>query len=219
MQNSKINKDIAQVLDCYPKLVLIEEKKRKFLAGEIDIFDANGVYLDSYGIKIRIPLNYPYGFPVLYETSNKFPHIPDRHVNEGGSCCVCSLQEEDMVRQKGISILDYVGAYAVPYLANQIHFDHTGIWANGDYEHGSYGIFQYYRELFKTENIDDTTDLLSTLSRGRINRNDVCFCGSNVKLKRCHLNTYRTVKNFHPKRLLEDLIALNRLRKIMTKNN
>lgn len=212
MQNSKINKDIAQILDCYPKLVLIEKKKRKFLSGEIDIFDADGVYLDSYGIKISIPLNYPHGFPLLYETSNKFPHIPDRHVNEGGSCCVCSLQEEDMVRQKGISILDYIGAYVVPYLANQIHFDHTGIWANGDYEHGSYGIFQYYRELFKAETIDEITDLLSILGKRKMNRNDSCFCGADVKLKRCHLKTYEIVKNFTPKRLLDDMNALMRLK-------
>lgn len=219
MQNLKISKDIAQVLECYPKLVLNEEKKSKFLAGEIDIFDADGLYIDSYGVKINIPLNYPFGFPALYETSNKFPHIPDRHVNEGGSCCVCSLQEEDMIRQKGISIFDYIAGYVVPYLANQIHFDHTGLWANGDYEHGFDGIFQYYRELFKTTSIEETTDLLFILSKSRMNRNDLCFCGSNVKLKRCHLETYRTIKDFHPKRLFEDLAALKRLRKIVSKNN
>ena len=219
MQNSKINKDIAQVLECYPKLALNEEMKSKFLAGEIDIFDADGLYIDSYGVKINIPLNYPFGFPALYETSNKFPHIPDRHVNEVGSCCVCSLQEEDMIRQKGISIFDYIAGYVVPYLANQIHFDHTGLWANGDYEHGFDGIFQYYRELFKTASIEETTDLLFILSKCRMNRNDLCFCGSNVKLKRCHLETYRTIKDFHPKRLFEDLAALKRLRKLVSKNN
>ena len=219
MQNSKINKDIAQVLERYPKLVLIEEKKTKILAGEVDIFDADGTYLESYEISIRIPKNYPHAFPFLYEIGRKFPHIPDRHVNEGGSCCVCSLQEEDSVSQKGISILGYIEKYVIPYLANQIYFDHTGIWANGDYKHGAYGIFQYYRELFKTETIDDTTDLLSILIENKMNRNDLCFCGSDVKLKLCHLETYRTVKNFHPKRVLEDLVALKRLRKLVSKNN
>lgn len=219
MPNSKMNKDIAQVLEHYPKLELTEEKKRKFLKGEIDIFDVDGLYIESYEIKISIPLNYPYGFPVLYETSNKFPHIPDRHVNDEGSCCVCSLQEEDMVTQKGISIIDYIGAYVIPYLANQIYFEHTGLWANGDYEHDTDGIFQYYRELFKTESIEETTDLLSVLSESKMNRNDLCFCGSNFKLKRCHIDTYRNIKNFQPKRLLEDLTALKRLRKLVSKNN
>ncbi len=213
MQNSKINKDIAQVLDCYPKLALVKKKNSKCLIGDIDVFDSKGTYLDSYGIRVNIPVNYPYSFPELFETSQKFPHIADRHISDDGSCCVCSLQEADMMGQKGISIIDYFRLYVIPYLANQIYFDHTGKWANGDYEHGIYGIFQFYRELFKVERIEEAIELLSFLSTNKMNRNDLCFCESGLKFKRCHLEAYRKIKGFTPKRILVDLTALKQLEK------
>ena len=213
MQKVCLDKDISKVLEMFPKLTLLEENKEKSLVGEIDIFDALGNYVNSYNTKIVIPKNYPYGFPILFETSNKFSHIPDRHISEDGSCCVCSLQESDLVSQKGITIKDFFLRYVIPYLANQLYFNSEEEWANGDYEHGADGILQYYKELFGINDIDEVITLLSFFNAKKMNRNDNCFCKSKNKLKKCHLEVYNIIKDLSKTRIETDLLYLKYLSK------
>jgi hypothetical protein len=208
MQKLSLDKDIHEVLVMFPKLKLIERDKKKTVSGEIDIFDVANNYVDSFDIAVFIPRNYPYGFPLLFETSNKLEHIPDRHFNEDESCCVCSLQEVDLISQKGISMKDFFLGYVIPYLANQLYFNIEKEWANGDYDHGAEGILQYYRELFELDRIEEIFELLSFLNKNRMNRNDTCFCGKKQKLKRCHLQTYTIIKFLSKSRIEVDLLAL-----------
>lgn len=208
MQKLTLDKDLNEVLEMFPKLKLFEKDKKKTISGEIDIFDAVGNYVNSFDINVAVPRNYPHGFPLLFETSNKFEHIPDRHINEDGSCCVCSLQESDLISQKGIAIKDYFLRYVIPYLANQLYFDSEEEWANGDYEHGAEGILQFYQELFEMEAIEEVIDLLSFLNTQKMNRNDTCFCGKKEKLKRCHLQTYTIIKDLSKRRIEYDILAL-----------
>ena len=208
MQKLTLDKDLNEVLEMFPKLKLFEKDKKKTISGEIDIFDAAGNYVNSFDINVAVPRNYPHGFPLLFETSNKFEHIPDRHINEDGSCCVCSLQESDLISQKGIAIKDFFLGYVVPYLANQLYFDSEEEWANGDYEHGSEGILQFYQELFEMEAIEEVINLLSFLNTKKMNRNDDCFCGKKEKLKRCHLQTYTIIKDLSKRRIEYDILAL-----------
>jgi hypothetical protein len=209
MHRPNLDKDIAEVQDLFPKLKLFEKKKQKQLVGEIDIFDSHNQYAGSYDIKVIIPLRYPYGFPQLFETGNKFEHVPDRHVNDDDSCCICSLQEVDRISQRGISLVDFFVKHAVPYLANQIYFDNEGIWANGDYDHGAEGIFQFYKELLQSSDIKEVLRLVIFFNEKKMHRNDDCYCGSGEKLKKCHLKTYNSISDLSKKRLEEDIVALN----------
>ncbi len=195
----------------FPKLKLIDDKKNKSLIGEIAVFDTLGNYVDSYDIKVLIPLNYPYGFPTLFETSNKFEHSDSRHVSDDGSCCVCSLQEADIHEQRGITIKDFFLKYVIPYLANQLYFDSENKWANGEWEHGFDGIFQFYKEIFKTSDIEKVLSLLVLLSTEKINRNDACFCGEIKKLKHCHIKEYKAIKDMSVARIKCDILVLKKL--------
>jgi hypothetical protein len=217
MQKLNLDKDLNEVLEMFPKLKLFEKDKQKSLCGEIAIFDAAGNYVDSFTIKVAVPKNYPHGFPLLFETGNKFEHIPDRHISEDGSCCVCSLQESDLISQKGIAIKDFFLGYVVPYLANQLYFDSEEEWANGDYEHGAEGILQFYQELFEMEAIEEVINLLSFLNTQKMNRNDDCFCGKKEKLKRCHLQTYTIIKDLSKRRIEYDILALKWLSRKLLK--
>jgi hypothetical protein len=217
MQKVNLDKDLNAVLEMFPKLKLVEKDKKKSLSGEIAIFDAAANYVDSFDIKVTIPRNYPHGFPLLFETGNKFEHIPDRHISEDGSCCVCSLQESDLVSQKGIAIKNFFLRYVIPYLANQLYFDSEEEWVNGDYEHGADGILQYYKELFTINDIGEVINLLSFFNSKKLNRNDNCFCGSGSKLKRCHLEVYCAIKDLSKNRIETDLLYLKYLSKRMAR--
>lgn len=213
MQKANLDRDIIEILEVFPKLKLLEKDKRKSLYGEIDIFDFVGNYVTSYEIKVILPINYPYGFPLLFETGNKFEHVEYRHVNDDGSCCVCSLKEADLVKQKGIPIKAFFLKYVIPYLANQVYFETAGEWANGDYDHGIEGILQFYKELFTIDNLEKVISLLSFLGFTKLNRNDKCYCGKNAKLKYCHFEIYKTIKNFTKYRVSCDILALKSLDK------
>lgn len=208
---------MEEVLEMFPKMKLEVESKVKILLGEVDIFDAANTYVDSFSIKVIVPSRYPREFPKLFETGNKFEHIADRHINDDGSCCVCSLQEENLVSQRGITIKSFFLKYVLPYLANQIYFDSQGKWANGDFDHGVLGIFQYYSELLKLENITEVIEFLSVFNVTKIYRNDDCFCGSGKKLKRCHEGTYNIFKELSKKRREVDLLELKTLAKRISK--
>lgn len=215
MQKSQIDKDIKEVLELFPKMGLIVDNKVKTLCGEVDVFDSLNNYVDSYSIKVVIRPGYPYRFPRLFEMGNKFEHIADRHINEDDSCCVCSLQEENLMAQRGISIKSYFLKYVLPYFANQSFFDHEGKWANGDYDHGSLGIFQYYSELLKIENIQEVISFLSFFNDLKLHRNDLCYCGSKKKLKQCHEISYREFRELSKRRRQIDLLVLRNLLKEM----
>ncbi|MDW8852588.1 SEC-C metal-binding domain-containing protein [Flavobacterium sp. MMLR14_040] len=217
MQRSKLDNDIQEVLEMFPKMKLEVENKVKILLGEVDIFDGANTYVDSFSIKVIAPSRYPHEFPRLFETGNKFEHIADRHISEDGSCCVCSLQEENLVSQRGITIKSFFLKYVLPYLANQVYFDSQGKWVNGDFEHGDLGIFQYYSELLKLENIAEVIEFLSVFNVSKIYRNDDCFCGSGKKLKRCHQGTYNIFKGLSKKRREIDLFELKSLAKKISK--
>jgi hypothetical protein len=217
MQRSKIDNDIEEVLEMFPKIVLTAENKLKVLSGEVDIFDNANVYLESFNIKVVVPSRYPYQFPRLFEIGNKLEHVPDRHISEDGSCCVCSLQEENLAAQRGMTIKSFFLKYVLPYLANQLYYDSQGKWANGDFHHGDLGIFQYYSELLKLENIAEVIEFLSVFNVTKLYRNDVCFCGSDKKLKRCHEEVYKVFKGLSKKRREIDLFELRNLAKKMSK--
>jgi hypothetical protein len=149
--------------------------------------------------------------PTLFEIAGKLDHLPDRHFNADESCCVCSLQEADLVAQKGITISRFMDAYAVPFLANQIYFDSANEWANGEYAHGVPGIYQYYSELLKIEGIETVLTVLKRIKKRKYNRNENCFCGNKCKLKHCHGKEYATIKNLSDKRLSTDVQLLQDL--------
>lgn len=211
MGDFNLKKDLVLLKQQYSKLMVYENSR--IIKGEINIYGADGDYRDSYNIKITIPNKYPYAFPKLYELENKFPHTPERHVNGDDSCCLCSLQEEDIVSQKGISIESFIKKYVIPFLANQTYYDLNNEYAGGEYAHGDLGVLQYYQELFSLSDTKSTYEMLCKLENSKLKRYDLCYCGSGEKLKKCHLNTFKTFKNISKHRIDSDKKTLESLMK------
>lgn len=200
-----LKNDINSVLNIYPKLKLIDEDKNNTITGYIDIFDSDDNYCDSFRVKLSIPNDYPNSFPKLYEIEGKIKTIDSSHINQDGSCCVCSLQEEDRrLKGKSISIEQYLKEFAIPFLANIIYYRENGEYANGEYKHGIEGIIQYYQELFNRKNANEIlTDITESITK-KSNRNDKCFCNSGLKYKKCHLLFKKELGKLSQKRLLTD---------------
>ena len=201
MVNSDLNEDLSLVLAKYPKLELADNT----LLGEIDIFDNNDNYYSSYEIKIAIPKGYPHVFPSVCETGGRIPRIADRHINnDEGDCCVCVLQEADIRAKRGITILDFINEYVIPFFANQIYYEANGEWANGEYKHGLAGILQYYCETFETQDIKVILKGIDIYLKDNTKPYERCFCGSGKKIKRCHRKALFELGYMSKKRILDD---------------
>lgn len=211
-----LKKDIEKVITHFPSLEYVENtNKTSELIGFIDIFDKDEeIYYDTFKIKIKIPKKYPYGFPTLYEIGDKIPKIDDRHIfKEDNSCCVCVLQEISKESSKGITIFEYINKYVIPYLANQVYYEKSKEWANGDYKHGFEGRLQYYEEMFKSEDIEFIQNELNQFLHFKKNRNDICFCSSGRKYKKCHLSIFTKLDNLTYNRVKKDFEDLKTYRK------
>jgi ubiquitin-protein ligase len=197
--------DIASVLKLYPELETnYSNGKLNSLEGFIDIVDSDLEVRGEFYIRIEIPYNYPHGFPSMRELSRIIPREIDRHIYENGNCCLTILQKQILEARQGISILDFIERYSVPYLANQIYFEQYGNWANGEYLHGNKGIAQFYLEEIQTDSYSEVLKVLAIVLNNSIDRNQMCYCGSKKKFKKCHINLIDGLKLIGRNQLEED---------------
>lgn len=191
----------------YPKLKLFWEEKSFLCVGEVDIFDEDNVYWDSFTIKITTPIkSYPYFFPALFLENDRIPIEDDRHIDKNLSCCVEVEQKQILRAKKGITILQFLDEYVIPFFANQLYFEKENDWANGDYKHQIDGKIQYYRELTGVSNLTDILYILKNIHRIKsLKMYDACFCNSGKKLKYCHKNALKQLLQLPKKQVDLDI--------------
>ena len=195
----------------YPKLKLVWEEETFLCIGEVDVFDKENVYWDSFLIKITIPIKpYPYFFPNLFITDDRIPKDDDRHINPDSFCCVEVEQKQTLRAKKGITILQFLDEYVIPYFADQLYYEKQDDWANGDYQHGIDGKIQYYSELTGTDDLKEILYILKNLERiNTIELYKPCFCKSGKKLKYCHKNELKILLNLPNDYLEKEIKLLN----------
>lgn len=155
--------------------------------GDFDVIDADGYKWATYGIRIEIPLGFPVDLPVLKETRGEIIPTADWH-NTNGICCLATYAI--MYKELGtpISLLKWMNRFVHDYLANHVVKLHKKSYANGEYPHGVEGIIVGYKEIFNLATDLEIFNRLNLLCEvDKIGRNDVCFCGSGKKYKRCFL--------------------------------
>lgn len=154
--------------------------------GHFDVVDSDGHVWDTYGIRILLPENFPYDLPVLIETSGKIERSADWH--NVGFCCVATYAV--MFRELGtpISLLKWLDRFVHDFLANHVIRLCDNEYPKGEYEHGTQGIIDGYKEIFSLGSDEDVLLRLRQLCRlSKIGRNDPCFCNSGKKYKKCFL--------------------------------
>lgn len=190
-----IKSDFKKAIEKYPKLKLIWEEETFYCKGEVDIFDTENNYWDSFSINISISIKkYPNDFPIIFLENARIPKEDDRHINLDYSCCVEVEQKQALRAKKGITIIQFLDEYAIPHFADQLFYEKEKHWANGDYKHGFDGKIQYYKELTSIYDESKLVHLLENLDYFKnLKMYDLCFCGSGKKLKFCHKNELKTL--------------------------
>ena len=190
---------INEILSAFPGLKLKE--KGKFI-GFIDIGD-----MDQYEIEADFS-RFPIQFPSVRETGERIPKKADRHVyQDTGNFCFTTSAREQILLKKSIKTLpDFFNRILIPFLLNNSYYELNGTYIHGEYPHGVPGIIAGYSDIL---GIADTRRFISIIRdrlKGiKIRPNDLCFCGSKLKIKKCSTH-YERYKEFR----LIDKICLQR---------
>lgn len=174
----------------YPNLRIVCENDREFLKGIINIPDNKGNTIGQFFIEIHYHDYYPYLFPKLLEVGGDIPNQIDWHKYPDCSCCITVLPDERIQCSDGITIIDFIQKFAIPYFANQIFRKISGHYKNGEYSHGLNAIREFYSDLFGNNELFQWVDimrrqfgdykLLPRIIDGH------CFCGSEKRYEQCH---------------------------------
>ncbi len=172
----------------YPKLEdPIIEDSNVIIFGSISIIDENKKNWGDFNIKIQIPQEYPDILPKVFDTEERIPRIPDRHINHDGSCCLGPRLKLYHQLNNEITIQNWLDKLAIPFFANQLYYELEDHFFSGEYSHGAKGILEYYKEYWNSTDIDEIKLKLKRICGIGVGRNEKCFCGSDVKYKKCHL--------------------------------
>ncbi len=184
------------VKEHFPELKFYTAKEKTLiLAGEIKLKQEDEI-LDVYEAEIIFPNNYPHGVPLLREVGGRIPRVLDRHTTKNGFCCLCVRGEYRKFWKQGDSIVDFINKLVIPYLANQSYYERMGEWSGEEYSHGVKGTIEFYKDALDVEDEKIIILFLEKIINGeKIGRNEKCFCGSNKKIKKCHLQSYSELKN------------------------
>ena len=198
MKNAQFEKDILAVSEIYSKLAIAESGGEKILKGALDVVDNDGRIWDTYQIEIHSSEEYPYLFPKLFETGNSFPKIVDWHVYESDdkSCCVDVTPNEILICKKGLSVLEYIQRFAIPYLANQTYRKREGYYLYGEYSHGILGRIEFYQSKLKAQSFLQLIQMIVLILKGyKPARTAICpFCHKS-KFRKCHKQAFAELKD------------------------
>lgn len=190
MENQFI-KDLEEAQRLYPSLEYDYLPHKRFshkVTGTFDIIDGEEYHWGAFSASLYFTDYYPKGFALLKDNSKAFPWDLNWHIDEKtGLCCVCGPIEREEKAAQPISILSFIEAYVIPFYANQIHKREFGSYKNGEYAHFREGIWEALEEELCTSDRKKIM-LLLTKMRCKRGRNEVCFCGSGNKFKKCHMN-------------------------------
>ncbi|HRI02758.1 MAG TPA: SEC-C metal-binding domain-containing protein [Pyrinomonadaceae bacterium] len=198
--------EIKDVLDKYPSLTFDEASK--FFRGFVDIGAG-----DVYHVQINVR-KFPKYFPSVYELHERIPRTNDRHCNlpDGSLCFTTEPKELILLRTKIHTLIDFFDEILVPYLQNNSYFEIHKEYRYGAFAHGrAASTYQTYQELLDIGDPATLIDVLKQLTSGfKFAANELCYCGSGRKLKKCsgHSELYRRIKYLSQEDLRKALLVI-----------
>lgn len=204
-----VHRQIAELTEKYSGLSYVSSSPRLSVLGNL-LFSAqyNGVSIeDEYAVEITIPEDYPKILPAAKEIGGRIPK--DFHTYSDNTLCLGSPLESIMKFRKQETLLGFVADLLIPFLYGHSYKEKYGEMPYSELSHGMNGILESYKGLF---HVDDDLVVIAFLKiladdnyRGHIS----CPCGSNAKLRNCHGNILRDIKNYQtPEEYLNDCLSI-----------
>jgi hypothetical protein len=152
---------------------------------QIQVDHSGGRLRDSFAIEIYVPESFPSLVPLVREVGGRIPKTFHKLTND--CLCLGSPLRLQIMLAKARSLVSFVETCVLPYLAGYAVFENSREMPFGELEHGSPGLYDDYKSLLGVKNDEACLKILGCLSlRKRIANKRPCFCGSGIRLGRCH---------------------------------
>ncbi|QQR85909.1 MAG: SEC-C domain-containing protein [Flavobacteriales bacterium] len=156
------------------------------LHAELVIRDVLGERWGAFVVTIEFPLAYPQIPPRLYEDQGRIKRTPDWHVNGDDSLCI-GPEVSELEKYDGAAHLqDWLDRSAIPFLANHLHKERTAEYKNGEFQHYTEGIWEYYAGEWNCSRAEVLRRLSLITGEVTVPRNELCYCGSDLPWAKCH---------------------------------
>ena len=180
-------KEKEQVEAANPNLHFSTRNGKVFLSGSFPLKDGERV-VDRYFIEIEFPFNYPCDLPMVREVGGRIPHTADRHMYANGVACLFVPDERAWICPEGTSLLEFLDGPVRNFFLGQSVFEMEGVWPFGQRSHGVQGILEFYAEILGTNDRATIIRYLDVLRRKHVKGHWPCPCGSDQRLRKCHLS-------------------------------
>lgn len=190
-----------------PHLVCVDTESGLDVVGGLQITAGTGREITRFAIRIIVPEEFPRKPITVFETANRIPRSPDRHVNPDGSCCIGVPAALHARMGSGYTVSQYVLGPVTDYFVGQACVESGLPWPAGEARHGVTGILDFWKQKLRCQDYDSALVLLIAAARTRRPRkNSRCPCGARRRIRACHRQEIDWVRKRFPYDFLSDEI-------------
>jgi hypothetical protein len=174
----------------YPGLTFDDSEKILKLKGQfafIAEYEELETLKNIYEIKIVFPTDYPKSIPKVYEIAGKITSF-HRNKDIAGSLCLGIPSEIYQIFSTTPNLKNFFDNLLTPFLYSHTYYVKYKKLSWGEKAHGGKGIIQYYQTKLNTKNNFEILDFLEMSLQKKYRGHVLCPCGSNKKLRNCHIN-------------------------------
>ncbi len=187
-----------------PHLHCVDTQSGLDVVGGLQIAAGTGREITRFAIRIVVPEEFPRQTITVFETANRIPRSPDRHVNPDGSCCIGVPAALHARMGLGYTVSQFILGPVTDYFVGQACVEAGLPWPAGEARHGVTGILDFWKQKLRCQDSDSAQMLLIAAARTRLPRkNSRCPCGARRRFRACHRQEIAWVR----KRFTSDLIS------------
>lgn len=186
MSKDKLREQCEELIIKYTELEIEQVDELFIIDGEITFFAEyeNLPIIDSYQIRIEVPLAFPQKIPTVYEIGGKIEKKFQHFLTDGSLCLGVHTEMKEKLKNDS-SVLEFVDSFVISYLYTHSYYLKYGQMPFGERSHGLEGIYEFYKEKLLVKTSSDVIKMLGFICfkdyRGHLN----CPCGSKMKMRKC----------------------------------
>jgi hypothetical protein len=169
--------------------------------------------IDRFAVEIALKPIYDGDLPVVFETAGRIPRTPERHVNDGGSACVCLPIDYFRKHPGPFDLMAFLEGPVRDYFLGQALVERGEPWPYGEWRHGGEGAVDWLLEFARSLGPKEMDAYLSVMAIRHLKGHVACPCASGKKIRHCHmelLNKLRSTLTLPRWRRLFETVRLER---------
>lgn len=173
----------------------IQDNGTYIFSGNYYLKSDDGKFIKSFNIKISPLKKYPNAVPIVYSTGDEIEKIDDYHISKEGIICFDHTYTLNKLASGGLRLYDFIEYYFPKYFS-WVLLKQSGKTENlKEWAHQDDGTIQYFQEVLGFDDIEKISSFLECyLKESKPRRNENCYCGSGIKLKKCHLDAVNILR-------------------------